>query len=272
MNWQADSNWTGLESWARHSPLPLRIAVLAAHPDDETIGASVLLARSQRASVIFLSDGAPRDSRLWPRTIQGSREEYASIRREEAQNALRRVGISQGQIRWLGAIDQETIFAVSELATRLIEALREIRPQLIVTHPYEGGHPDHDCAALIASIAVPRLGTGARVLEMSSYHARDRKLVTGEFLGGNAAQEMVVELSADERARKRSMFDEYATQQEVLKAFRTDRERFRAAPNYDFRQPPHEGRLWYQCLGWEMTGEHWRELAAAALEREFTCL
>jgi LmbE family N-acetylglucosaminyl deacetylase len=272
MNWQADSNRTWAESLVRDSPSPLRIAVLAAHPDDETIGASVLLARSQGASVIFLSDGAPRDSRLWPKTVQGSREQYASIRREEAQNALRHAGISQGQITWLGAIDQETIFAVSELATRLIEALREIRPHVIVTHPYEGGHPDHDCAALIASIAVPRLGTGTRMLEMTSYHARDSKLVTGEFLGGNAAPEIVVELSAKETARKRKMFEDYATQQEVLKAFRMDCERFRAAPNYDFRQPPHEGRLWYECLGWKMTGEHWRELAAAALEREFTCL
>src|SRR5438067_13833693 len=43
----------------------LRVAVLAAHPDDETIGASALLARSSSAAIIYLTDGAPRDSKLW---------------------------------------------------------------------------------------------------------------------------------------------------------------------------------------------------------------
>jgi hypothetical protein len=44
-------------------------------------------------------------------------------------------------------------------------------------------------------------------------------------------------------------------------------ERFRAAPRYDFRLPPHPGPLHYDMQPWGITGEQWRGLAQAALEQ-----
>jgi hypothetical protein len=41
-------------------------------------------------------------------------------------------------------------------------------------------------------------------------------------------------------------------------------ERFRPLVRYDFSRPPHRGSLYYEQLGWRMTGERWRELARAA--------
>jgi len=67
------------------------------------------------------------------------------------------------------------------------------------------------------------------------------------------------------------MFAEYRSQHQVLESFEINRERFRLAPAYDFQKPPHEGKLWYECLGWDMTGERWRTLAAARAERELSC-
>jgi hypothetical protein len=46
----------------------------------------------------------------------------------------------------------------------------------------------------------------------------------------------------------------------------------RAAPSYDFSQPPHAGQLWYECLGWRMTGTKWRELAAEFLQDPARCV
>jgi LmbE family N-acetylglucosaminyl deacetylase len=272
MNWQAEFERRWVEPLARASSgTSVRLAVLAAHPDDESIGASVLLRRCQSACVIFLTDGAPRDKQLWPATIAGSREQYAALRRQEAERALAHAGISGRQIAWLGGVDQEAIFTAPELLARLVDLVDELQPELLVTHPYEGGHPDHDCAALVASMALSLFRMHMPLVEMTSYHARGGLLVTGEFLGGNPPEECRFELSAEDKTRKKKMFQEYSSQQAVLKNFAMDHERFRVAPAYDFRRPPHEGKLWYECLGWAMRGERWRRLAAAAEERELSC-
>jgi len=68
------------------------------------------------------------------------------------------------------------------------------------------------------------------------------------------------------------MFSAYASQKLVLGSFGTERERFRRARDYDFSRPPHEGKLWYECMGWPMTGRQWRALAAQCMARqEYAC-
>jgi hypothetical protein len=61
------------------------------------------------------------------------------------------------------------------------------------------------------------------------------------------------------------MFDCFVTQQHMLAQFKLDAERFRRAPEYNFSQPPHPGKLHYENFNWGITGQRWRELAAAAL-------
>jgi len=281
MNWQVDSTKSRAAALRRLVADPpdvsLRMAVLAAHPDDETIGASALLARFPTAFIVYLTDGAPRDKHLWPPTMQGSREDYAALRRREAANALAHVGISNQQIFWLGGIDQEAIFDVPTLAPKLAEFLRQYRPDLLITHPYEGGHPDHDSAVLVARQAVSALGRESpdpirqKICEMTSYHARDRRCVTGEFLNADPSSEIVLDLSEQDRQRKRLMMDEYKSQRLVLENFPIVSERLRIAPVYDFSRPPHEGKLWYELMGWPMTGARWRELAAASCTNTQEC-
>lgn len=239
----------------------LKIAVLAAHPDDETIGASALLARFPHAQVIYLTDGAPRNRGLWPADANGSRQDYALIRHREALSALALVDISAEQITWLGATDQEAIFNVHKLSDRLARFIEISRPAVLLTHPYEGGHPDHDTAALVASLAVMQASSPCSLLEMTSYHAESGRYVTGQFLNNGVQPEIVVELSEVERARKCRMMAEHSSQRQVLSRFSIDEERFRLAPDYDFSLPPHPGPLWYECMGWGMTGAQWRSLA-----------
>jgi N-acetylglucosamine malate deacetylase 2 len=266
MSWQADQEHRDeLRRQLLATSISWRIAVLAAHPDDESIGASLVLARCPQAIVIYLTDGAPRDTHFWSYGVRGSREDYANLRRFEAGNALAHAGIPEQQIFFLGGMDQEAIFDVPAMTARLSELLRAYRVDAIITHPYEGGHPDHDTAALVASLAVSRLKTDLHLLEMTSYRARGARCVTGEFLNSDRASEIVYEFTEDDRKRKRKMFLAYASQRLVLENFPIDRERLRIAPAYDFSRPPHEGKLWYECMDWPMTGEQWRSLAVAAM-------
>src|SRR2546429_5215252 len=102
--------------------LPPGSAVLAAHPDDEVVGAAVLLTRSRACRVIHLTDGAPRDSRLWPCAFAG-RSHYARLRRLEAARALALAGVDCERIHALGAIDQEAARQLSLLARELAPLL-----------------------------------------------------------------------------------------------------------------------------------------------------
>ena len=270
MNSQADhGQWRELLSRLLASPIErsVRIAVLAAHPDDETIGASALLAHGHNPRVIYLTDGAPRDVKLWSPDFNGSRDEYAALRREESRHALSHAGVRQDQIRYLGAVDQEAAFELSELVRRLTELLNEHRPDMLITHPYEGGHPDHDTAALVARVALTSLvdGNAPALVEMTSYHASDGRCVAGEFLEADVEDEIYLQLTIANRERKRKMLDAYASQHLVLNAFETTQERWRKTPEYDFAQPPHAGKLWYECMGWPMTGKTWRALAAETI-------
>jgi len=276
MKWQADFEDSQVQLFRRlaaNSPDPtLRLVILAAHPDDETLGASVVLARFPSSRVIYLTDGAPRDTHLWPPSMGGSREDYAEVRRSEVAKVLAHVGISTEQVFWLGGIDQEATFDIRTLLARLVEFLHAWRMDLLITHPYEGGHPDHDSAALVARLTARSLGSEAPVIsEMTSYHVRNGQCVTGEFLNPEPASEIALELSEDDRRRKRRMLDGYRSQRLVLERFPIVTERFRIAPAYDFSHPPHDGRLWYECMGWAMTGARWREVAVAASEQAQGC-
>ncbi len=273
MNWQADqlSSWPSITQFVKLGVL--YILVLAAHPDDETIGASAVLARFPGCSVAYLTDGAPRDSTFWTGGPYASRLDYAKVRRDEAIRALRIAGVSEQRIHWLGAVDQEAVFAIEALVERFRLLLDSSPTNVVITHPYEGGHPDHDTAALVAHLTIAGQDRRIGLLEMTSYHARDGICVTGEFLGcePNAWKEIdtktgksLSDLSEEERDRKRRMLKEFISQQPVLQNFPVDRELVRPAPGYDFSQPPHEGKLWYECMGWPMTAKRWRELAAEA--------
>ena len=279
MKWPADRKWRWTEVSRRLSPPQLddslRLAVLAAHPDDETIGASCLLSHLSEPMVVYLTDGAPRDTRFWSPAVRGSRIEYAAIRQTEAKRALAHAGISERQIVFLGGVDQEAIFEVCNLARSLVEVLEAYRTEVLLTHAYEGGHPDHDAAALIASMACSRTEQKKRpeLLEMTSYHARRGQCVTGEFLHPDLATEIRFELAGEDHMRKRQMIGEYVSQRLVLENFPLEAERIRPALAYDFSKPPHEGKLWYECMGWPLEGKRWRELAVSALSeiREQAC-
>ena len=57
------------------------------------------------------------------------------------------------------------------------------------------------------------------------------------------------------------MIDCFTTQLWLLEQFDLATERFRLAPEYDFREPPHPGELHYETLGWDIDRRDWRRNA-----------
>jgi LmbE family N-acetylglucosaminyl deacetylase len=243
--------------------------VLAAHPDDETAGAAWLLQRVPVCTVMHVTDGAPIDPSEPAKDAQRSREAYAILRRQEALHAMEQVSIPANRVHCLGVVDQEATFAMTELTLCVVRALEELRPQLLAVHAYEGGHPDHDAACFVAHAACALLrrkgGRVPLVIEMTSYHAAGGRLSIGQFVPGSGPPEVVVRLSAKERARKGEMMACFGSQTPVLANFGLDVERFRLAPQYDFTRAPHPGLLHYERIGWSLSGDDWRLFARNSL-------
>ncbi len=254
------------------SPAPpsRRVLFVVAHPDDEVIGAGAQLPRWPDAEFVHVTDGAPRDLNDARAAGCTTRHEYSRVRRNELFSALAHVGIAPEQCTGLGFVDQEASRHLVRLTRRLTEALLETRPEIVITHPYEGGHPDHDATAFAVHEARDLLEQQNQpaplVIEMTSYHNRAGIMASGEFLPCPGSPLTTLVLSDPQRRLKQRLFECFATQRKVLAGFAVQHERFRPAPRYDFNQPPHEGTLYYEMFDWGMTGGEWRHLAKAALE------
>jgi N-acetylglucosamine malate deacetylase 2 len=173
-------------------------------------------------------------------------------------------------------VDQEACLALPRLAREIVRLCRELRPGVMLTLAYEGGHPDHDAAAFAVRAATEllrRQGEDApEIVEMPLYHARPGTtrgddLIKQEFLPPPKGSIGAIrrQLSAAEQALKRRMCDCFTTQRHILAWFLPlVHETFRRAPACDFTRPPHAGRLQYELWSFPVTGERWRELARQA--------
>jgi N-acetylglucosamine malate deacetylase 2 len=240
----------------------VRVVIVAAHPDDEVIGAGGLLASLHDVHVIHTTDGSPRDPSDAMRNGFSGRDEYAAARRAELASALRLAGVPAGNAVSLGFTDQETMYHLPDLCRALAHELSRLRPDIVLTQPYEGGHPDHDSTAFAVHRCFPQRDS---LYEMTSYHSLNGALTTGRFLSHCPYSDpgLVRELTPDDRARKQRMLDCFRSQAAVLQYFPLlPDERFRRAPHYDFTCAPHTGELYYERLPWGITGEAWRARAA----------
>lgn len=247
------------------------LAFVVAHPDDEVIGLGAQLRRWPHAHFIYVTDGAPKHSDdAWNAGCL-TVEEYASARQRESISALTLAGIGLNQIHSLNFPDQETSLNLTAITEDLVAKFLELQPRFVVTHAYEGGHPDHDSTAFAVHTACEILRREnvmtPTILEMTGYFNRAGITATSEFLPRARIETHTFALTETEAAFKQRLFSCFKTQQSVLQYFPIGVERVRPAPGYEFAQPPHEGRLHYELFGRGMTGERWRRLAVAAAHR-----
>jgi LmbE family N-acetylglucosaminyl deacetylase len=243
-------------------PLP-RTLVVAAHPDDETAGLGSRIGRFSDLTILHVTDGSPLDLRDARTNGFDSRQPYASARRMELKRALQCCGVKAAEALTLDVIDQRACFHLPDITIAIAHHILAFRPELILTHSYEGGHPDHDACAFAVHTAVEMTGLG-QIGEFASYHAGAEGVVASDFLPGPEPV-FTCHLTAGEREVKKRMMDAFFTQRTVLEMFSPDVERYRPAPAYDFTLPPHPGRLYYENFEWGVNGERFRELARRAV-------
>ena len=251
-----------------------RLAVVVAHPDDETIGAAGLLLRTTGAHVVLATDGAPRAAAVASEHGFASFHDYAAARRRELAAALAIAGVPLERQIMLGFADQGATHGLAQLGAMLAGVFISRNIAMVVTHAYEGGHPDHDAVAFAVQAAARLLhqrGHGLTVIEMPLYRIdlESDGFTTSFAVPGAGAIDYRVEGAMFDR--KRAMIAAHASQQQVLSMFDPAREQFRPAPRHDFTALPNQGRLMYERFPWGMDRVLFQRRvgeAMAALARE----
>lgn len=243
-----------LEAIARPGMIDGRsVAVVVAHPDDETIGCGALLQRMIGTTIVIVTDGAAEADAAaygFPST-----KAYAAARSKEVHAALG--GVEAGAIIELGYGDQSAAFHLTELSAELRRIFADRGISVVLTHAYEGGHPDHDAVAF----AVHRAASA--IIEMPFYRQGERGIAFQSF--AETADVVTMTLDADMRTAKAKMLAAHASQAAVLADFTLAREQFRRAPVYDFRNLPNRGAVEYDHRPWGLTVSQWRRQVETAL-------
>lgn len=225
-----DSSLIGL------SPLLGSTLVLIAHPDDESVGCGILLQRIARASILVCTDGAPAIGRRWYSLLTNKRKRYAGRRLAEFRAASDIAGVRQWQM--LPGIQDQTLHrALGRAAMLIAQYIEKQRPDAILSHAFDGGHPDHDCCALLANWAGGQFALP--VWEMPMYYRPSpaAPLVYQRFLKANGS-EITLRPALDEIRIKHLMLSRHRSQAAVIAHFNLAVESFRPQPDYDFAANP----------------------------------
>lgn len=255
--------------------------LIAAHADDEVIGLGAQLRKFKNLTLIHATDSTPPSVFFAERVGFHSLQDYRAARAREAERVCKAVGIASHTTLPIG--DQRLAFKLSKLIASLNQLLdavpREQQPKYVITHSYEGGHPDHDALAIGVRRFLKTLPEAAQPhhLEMLSYHIAqhsnpkpaDHRIDTTQFLNESDQATWMRPLSEEERLEKQRLLSFYASQVNITSLFEGSIEKLRLAPTYDFTRPPHRGSLYYETLGWPSecitTWQSWREAIAQSL-------
>jgi LmbE family N-acetylglucosaminyl deacetylase len=141
-------------------PLMGPVLVLAAHPDDEVIGAGSMLAfhasKGHEVTVVHATDGAQGDP--------GQREagDIRDIRRAEGIEALRRLGL--GPARHWDMPDGQLPEHLADLTKRVEDVIREVKPKTLYSFHAGEAHRDHRAIAKATADAALALPEDCRCL------------------------------------------------------------------------------------------------------------
>ena len=244
------------EALTQGLPVPGRHIVVSAHPDDETISFAGALPQIADVQIVQLTDAAP--------PCLDHADRVAGRYRERAE-AVRVLGVTSP------IIDCQIPGRQSWRQPHLLAAVARVHDvcigaDVVWTHPYEGGHIDHDSAAWIVQTACAQCEASPARMEFASYHSHaGRRSTFGAFWPDPNVPHRAVSLGEESLALKTAAMGAYASQAHILKKFPTCHvEHYRVAPVYDFGKPSPPPYSRWDSRGYQPTTAMWRLSVADA--------
>jgi len=190
-----------------------RVAIVAPHPDDESIATGGLIQAARAAGaavrVIVLTDG---DANVWPqrwiekrwRIDAVARVRWGARRREEARAAMRILGLEADAAVFFGLPDLGLTDLLMRADPAVPAALRHefaaFAPTSVVLPSLGDRHPDHSAANILVRLAL--LGINAKFPRLLEFAVH----------GGVADGTVACDLDASRQDRKRAAILAHATQ------------------------------------------------------------
>ncbi len=153
--------WRRHPQWAAAPAADLtgvdRLVVVAAHPDDESLGAGGLVAAAAGSGLEVVVVCATDGERSHPDSPTRTPEDLAGIRADEGRAAAQALGVSQPVLR-LGLADGSVAEQLERLTTELVAVVGDGRSTVLVAPWRHDGHPDHEAAGRSAAAVARRTG------------------------------------------------------------------------------------------------------------------
>lgn len=178
---------------------PLDVLAAFSHPDDAELLAGGSLARAvERGGRVGILD-----------LTRGERGTFGTpeIRAREAEEAAEVLGVVG---RWNAGFPDAALDVREESRLRVAGILRELRPDVVVTHWLEGRHPDHVAAARL--VVEASFLAGLKNLDCPGEVFRPRKVVHATLFREDAPPPSFVIDVTDQVDRKLRALDCYASQ------------------------------------------------------------
>jgi LmbE family N-acetylglucosaminyl deacetylase len=140
--------------------VPRRLAAVFAHPDDDTfaVGGTLALERGRVDYTLIVATSG--EAGLISDPALASAGTLAKVREQEERDALAVLGAEDAAVRFLGYPDGGLAeVSRDEIADKVIDVLREVRPAVVVTFGREGitKHDDHIAIHQVATEAFHQL-------------------------------------------------------------------------------------------------------------------
>ncbi len=156
-------DWRAHPGWAAGEPLDLtgvhHLVVVAAHPDDESLGAGGLVAVAREEGICVQLVCATDGEGSHPDSPTTDRAQLAAVRAHEARAAALELGVPEGRLDRLQLPDGDLAAHQEELTSRLVELVVAggAGERTVLVAPWrEDGHPDHETAGRAAAAAARR--------------------------------------------------------------------------------------------------------------------
>ncbi|MHA1732318.1 MAG: PIG-L deacetylase family protein [Promethearchaeota archaeon] len=179
-----------------------RVCAIVAHPDDETIFCGGYLARPDvEGHAIVMTLGGLG---TWGEPV--SREELRETRKGEVTDAAGILGI---EVHLLELYEGQFNHHDAGVRLRLVELIREIRPQLVLTHDWDDDHLDHRETALLARDAVLMAGlpnivtpSNQEAWKVLNVYTFDKRL---DLHGSRGGAPVLVDITATAKKKMRAL-------------------------------------------------------------------